>query len=85
MKNLEAQKTFFMGTDVCDNEGKKLLKLYEFALYQMKTRVQTLQEELSGSNSYNPIEHVKSRLKTWQSVIDKCNRQSLEFSNPAYP
>lgn len=80
MVKMETQKTFFMGSDVCDNEGKKLLKLYEFALYQMKTRVLTLQEELAGSNSYNPIEHVKSRLKTWQSVINKCKRKGVPLN-----
>ncbi len=80
MEKLETKKTYFLGTDICNNEGRKLLKLYEFALYQMQTRVQTLQEELSGSNSYNPIEHVKSRLKTWQSVVDKCKRKEVALN-----
>ena len=80
MGNAKVQEGLFPGEDICDHEGKRLLKLYEFALNQMKTRVQTLQEELSGGNTYNPIEHVKSRLKTWQSVVDKCHRKGVALS-----
>lgn len=71
-----------MGMDVQD-EGyflDKILMLYDFGLQQISTRVNILRQELGSSQNCNPIEHVKIRLKTKNSIIDKCKRKNIELS-----
>lgn len=55
---------------------------YNFALNEMETRIANLQEEYQLLHEYNPIEHVKSRIKSPESIMKKIHRkggvQSLE-------
>ncbi|MBR5510141.1 MAG: GTP pyrophosphokinase family protein [Lachnospiraceae bacterium] len=48
--------------------------IYEAALMQMKSRVEVLNNELNHVYSYNPIEYVKYRLKTPESIIKKLRK-----------
>jgi putative GTP pyrophosphokinase len=61
-------------------ELKKELVLYKGALNTMETRVQILVDEFTNLHEYNPIEHVKSRLKSPESIAGKLHRRGLELT-----
>jgi putative GTP pyrophosphokinase len=68
-----------LNTDYLDlNDLKKIkvemtrfLMAYKFALDEMNTKIQILQDEFNYIHDYSPIEHVKSRLKSPESIIKK--------------
>ncbi|MCC8140178.1 MAG: GTP pyrophosphokinase family protein [Lachnospiraceae bacterium] len=54
--------------------------IYQSALAQMNSRIEVLNNELSHVYSYNPIEYVKSRLKTPESIMKKLRKQGHDVS-----
>ena len=57
-----------------------LMFLYKSALQEVQTRINILSEEFQQINHYNPIEHVKSRIKTPESIVKKLKRHGYESS-----
>lgn len=57
-----------------------LMFLYGAALRQVSTKIDILNEEFAHIHKYNPIEHVKSRIKEPQSIVKKLKRQGREVS-----
>ena len=55
-----------------------LIFMYKSALKYMETKVQILNDEFQSIHQYNPIEHVKSRLKTPESIVNKLKRDGKE-------
>ena len=51
---------------------------YEAALKTLELQLQILGEEFLLKNNYNPIEHIKSRIKTLDSTIEKLKRNGYE-------
>ncbi len=58
----------------------RYMMCYKFGMEEINTRISILQQEFQYVHSYNPIEHVKSRLKTPQSIINKIHRRGYEFT-----
>lgn len=56
-------------------EWGKLLLNYKFALDEISTKLGILNEELQFIQDYNPIEHVKTRIKSPESIRDKLVRK----------
>jgi len=56
------------------------LVLYTCALKNMETRVHTLLEEFTHLQENNPIEHVKSRVKTPESIAEKLHRRGYALT-----
>ncbi len=54
--------------------------LYNSALKKIKVKIEILQEEFRQLYSYNPIEHVSSRIKTPESIVKKLHRHGKEVS-----
>lgn len=54
--------------------------VYESALIQMNSRIEVLNNELNHVYSYNPIEYVKTRLKTPESIIKKLRKNGHNIS-----
>ncbi|PTR31151.1 putative GTP pyrophosphokinase [Rhodococcus sp. OK519] len=52
----------------------RFMMTYRFGIAQLMTRVNTLEDEFTHINLYNPIEHVTSRLKSPESIIRKAQR-----------
>ncbi|CAM3788657.1 GTP pyrophosphokinase [Alkalicoccus chagannorensis] len=61
-------------------EMTRFLMTYQFAMDELTTKIEILQQEFHYLNDYNPIEHVASRLKTPESIIEKLHRKSLPVS-----
>ena len=53
--------------------------IYQSALTQMNSRIEVLNSELNHEYSYNPIEYVKSRLKTPESIMKKLRKQGHDI------
>ncbi|QCX28133.1 GTP pyrophosphokinase family protein [Nocardioides jishulii] len=50
---------------------------YKFALDEVETKTNILREEFELANDYSPIEHVKSRLKSLESLAEKVARMNV--------
>lgn len=61
-------------------EVKKMSVLYSMALKEMKTKIDILNEDLSRQNKYSPIEYIKTRLKTPESIVEKCFRKNYSLN-----
>ncbi len=66
-----------MVTD-CDNQQvqdwEELMFLYRSALRKMETKIGILDDEFQSFYNTNPIEHVKSRIKSAKSIAEKLRR-----------
>jgi len=56
---------------------------YKFAIDEVMTKISILREEFSALHAENPIEHVNSRLKSTESVLEKVARKGIEPSYQA--
>ena len=52
--------------------------IYNAALKQIQTKMEILNEEFQRTHRYNPIEHIKSRIKTSESIVKKLRRHGYE-------
>ena len=63
-----------------EREVSELMLKYNFALQLLETQFNILIKEFEFKNKYNPVEHMKSRLKTEKSIIDKLNKKGYEIT-----
>ncbi len=56
---------------------------YEFAMEEISTKVAILRKEFENVHSYSPIEHVRTRLKSPESLVAKVLRYGCELTVPA--
>lgn len=63
-----------------EREVSELMLKYNFALQLLETQFNILIKEFEFKNKYNPVEHMKSRLKTEKSIIDKLNKKGYEVT-----
>ena len=59
---------------------RKLMAYYNCAIMEIETKFNVLNEEFSLMHDRNPIESVKSRLKTMESIREKLLRKQLPLS-----
>lgn len=55
----------------------RFLMPYKFAIDEVTTRLNILQEEFVHTGEYNPIEHVSGRLKDPDSIMEKMQRRNV--------
>ncbi len=58
----------------------EFLMLYKFAVDELNTKINILRQEFQYLHDYNPIEFVKSRVKSPQSILKKARRKKIEIS-----
>ena len=68
---------------VVDNENQvdswqEVTLVYSAALKQINTKLEILNDEFQHVHRYNPIEHIKSRMKTSESIVKKLKRYGYE-------
>ena len=51
---------------------------YNSALKQLETKLEILSDDFDKKHSYMPIHHIQSRLKTFDSILDKAVRYGIE-------
>ena len=62
------------------NEIRLKSAMYNAAVKEMATKIEILREDFRLKNKYNPIEHIKSRLKTPESIIAKAKKKGLNLN-----
>lgn len=61
-------------------EWKDQLFIYKFALDEINTKLKILNEEYQFIHNHNPIEHMKSRIKSPASIVKKLHRKGLNVT-----
>ncbi len=62
--------------DITKEEMEYLLLKYKSALKTLETHLNILISDYEFKNKYMPVEHVKSRIKTFESAINKLKRKN---------
>ncbi|MDD3279693.1 MAG: GTP pyrophosphokinase family protein [Lachnospiraceae bacterium] len=69
----EELKNFISGF----SETRQIMAYYRCAMMEIETKFKVLNEEFSMQQNYNPIETIKSRLKSPESIAEKMRRRNL--------
>lgn len=64
-------------------ELTKFMMLYQFGIDELNTKIDILKQEFHYIHDYNPIEHVKSRVKSPESIAKKVIRKNLQLTLPS--
>lgn len=78
MGNEQRAGTFPMLENVAT--WQNLMFLYESAIKEVRTKLDILSEEFQNNYRYNPIEYVKSRIKTPENIVKKMRRHGYEIT-----
>ncbi len=65
-----------------DTTGR-LMSYYRCAILEVETKFRVLNEELSLTHDRNPIESIRTRLKSFESIQDKCRRKNIPLDPAA--
>lgn len=57
---------------------KEVILIYNSALKQISVKLEILNDEFQHVHRYNPIEHIKSRIKTSESIVKKLKKNGYE-------
>lgn len=57
---------------------KEVILIYNSALKQISIKLEILNDEFQHVHRYNPIEHIKSRIKTSESIVKKLKKHGYE-------
>ena len=57
---------------------KTCISLYNSALKEIGTKLEILNDEFQHVHQYNPIEHIKSRIKSPESIVKKLKKRGYE-------
>lgn len=69
------------GTHIEDVDSwETLMFLYSAALKEINTKIEILNDEFQHIHHYNPIEHIKSRIKTPKSIVNKLKKNGYEVT-----
>ncbi|MEI2270101.1 MULTISPECIES: GTP pyrophosphokinase family protein [unclassified Microbacterium] len=60
------------------DEFQRFLMEYRFGLQEIETKISILREEFHEMHDYNPIEHVSSRVKSPDSIVEKIQRRGID-------
>ena len=63
---------------------QEVILVYNAALKQINTKLEILNDEFQHVHQYNPIEHIKSRLKTADSIVKKLKKDGCESDHRQY-
>ncbi|SET28373.1 putative GTP pyrophosphokinase [[Clostridium] polysaccharolyticum] len=61
-------------------EWKSAIFLYNSALREINTKLEILNDEFKLAHSYNPIEHITSRVKSPESIAKKIRHKNKELT-----
>jgi putative GTP pyrophosphokinase len=59
---------------------KELLLKYNAALKTLETQIAILIQDYEFKNHYNPVEHVKSRIKSYDSIVNKLKSRDYDVT-----
>ena len=59
---------------------KEMMLKYEFAKRKLETDLEILLQEYAFKVGYNPVEHIKSRIKSLDRIVEKLNRKEKDVT-----
>ncbi len=65
-----------IGEDI--DSWKSMIFLYQSAIKEVRTKLEILNDEFQNVHQYNPIEYIKSRVKSPESIVKKLKRNGYE-------
>lgn len=65
-----------LGEDI--DSWKSMIFLYQSAIKEVRTKLEILNDEFQNVHQYNPIEYIKSRVKSPESIVKKLKRNGYE-------
>lgn len=60
------------------DKWREVTLVYNAALKEMETKLEILNEEFAHVHKYNPIEHIKARIKSSESIVKKLKKHGYE-------
>jgi len=76
LKGVEMETNFDHDNGI--DSWKEVNLIYNAALRQVETKIEILNDEFQHVHQYNPIEHIKARIKTPESIVKKLKRNGYE-------
>ncbi len=76
------QQTVFSDQNAIKRIKTELLSFmmtYKFAIDEITTKIEILNEEFKYVHDYNPIDNISSRVKSPESILQKVTRKNLNF------
>lgn len=70
---LEAMKDNF-------SPAREMMTIYSCAIMEVETKLKVLDAEFSLDHERNPIESIKTRLKTMEGIVEKARRKNISLS-----
>lgn len=58
-----------------EQQFKKIMLMYNSALKEIETKISIISDEFQMMYKYNPIEHIKTRIKSPESIIKKLKKK----------
>ncbi len=62
------------------DDFKRVMMYYDCAILEVETKFKVLNRQFAMKREYNPIETIKTRLKSPESIFDKLKRNNLPLS-----
>ena len=59
-------------------DWQNIMFLYNAAIKEVRTKLDIMNDEFQYIHQYNPIEYIKSRIKTPESIVNKLKRNGYE-------
>lgn len=63
-----------------DKTFEKLMFIYSIAIKELKTKIEIIQEESKIFNKYDLIDHISTRIKTHESIIEKMKKKNYKLT-----
>ena len=63
------------------SEYQTLMSYYKCAMHEIEAKFKVLNEQFSLQHERNPIESIKTRLKSYESIKEKLERKGYPFTN----
>lgn len=63
-----------------DKTFEKLMFIYKVAIRELQTKIEILQDEAKVLYNYNLIDHINTRIKTPDSIIDKMKKKEYRLT-----
>ena len=65
---------------ITNSQFKEMMLKYQFAKKRLETELEILLESYEFKYGYNPVEHKKTRIKSFGSVCEKLQSKGLDVS-----
>ena len=82
MSNIIYEKEKSLSKEISKKEKnltwRDILIIYDFAIQEVNTKINILNSEFKNLHDYNPIEHIKTRVKKPKSIIQKLINKGIE-------